>query len=93
MKFDKESTETRREKLVEMLTRGVYDVTFTKVNGEIRCMPCTLRSDIIPAIEPKENKQDQKKKNNPDNMSVWCINKKEWRSFKIANVIEVIPCE
>jgi uncharacterized protein YdaU (DUF1376 family) len=29
----------------------------------------------------------KEKKVNPDIMSVWCLDKKEWRSFRIANVI------
>lgn len=92
MIFEKESVEKRREILDKMLKRNVCDVTFTKVNGEIRRMPCTLREDLVPTVSEKEN-TTQKKKHNADTMSVWCTDKNEWRSFRLANVTEVIPSE
>lgn len=83
----------RREIISTLLKQGVCEVTFTKVNGELRTMPCTLDSKIVPpAPEPKvlaEGEQPRVKKSNPDNMSVWCTDKNEWRSFKLANVTEV----
>ncbi len=93
MQFDNEDNNKRRELITEMLRRGVCDVTFTKVNGEVRRMPCTLREDLVPAVDNKESKKESKKKSSPDNMSVWCTDKQEWRSFKLANVTEVIPSE
>jgi hypothetical protein len=65
-------------------------VEFTKVNGEVRTMPCTLKTELIPPTPVKvlaEGKVPKVKKENPDAMSVWCLDKKEWRSFRIANVI------
>jgi hypothetical protein len=67
-------------------------VEFTKVNGELRSMPCTLKAEFIPDPTPAPNfanPQDppKVKKENPDVMSVWCLDKQEWRSFRIANVI------
>jgi hypothetical protein len=56
-------------------------------------MPCTLDPQIVPpTLEPKvlaEGEVPKIKKENPDVMSVWCLDKKEWRSFRIANVISV----
>jgi hypothetical protein len=83
----------RRAVIADLLHQGVCEVTFTKVNGELRTMPCTLDSKIVPpAPEPKilaEGEQPRTKKTNTDNMSVWCTDKNEWRSFKLANVTEV----
>jgi hypothetical protein len=68
-------------------------ITFTKVNGEQRDMPCTLRPDIVPpAAPPKslaEGEVAKVKKSNPDIMNVWCTDKNEWRSFRLANFISV----
>jgi predicted DNA-binding transcriptional regulator YafY len=36
-------------------------------------------------IEPETPKQE--KKQNTDVMSVWCLDKKSWRSFRISNII------
>ncbi len=83
----------RRSILADLLRQGICEITFTKVNGELRTMPCTLDSKIVPpAPEHKvlaEGEQPRVKKANPDNMSVWCTDKNEWRSFKLVNVTEI----
>ena len=84
-------TITTREQLSDLLHTGECIVEFTKVNGEVRAMPCTLDPRIVPpAPEPKvlaEGEVPKVKKENPNVMNVWCLDKKEWRSFRIANVI------
>ena len=79
-----------REQLSELLYTGECVVEFTKINGEVRSMPCTLKAELIPPAPIKvlaEGKVPKVKKENPEIMSVWCLDKKEWRSFRIANVI------
>ena len=79
------------EALRTLLLENECVVEFTKVNGETRSMPCTLNPHIVPpAPESKvlaEGEVLKVKKENPDVMNVWCLDKKEWRSFRIANVI------
>jgi hypothetical protein len=83
------------EALHTLLLENECVITFTKVNGEQREMPCTLRSDIVPPtpvhVTNTDNPVDfpKVKKSNPDIMNVWCTDKKEWRSFRIANFISV----
>ena len=83
----------RRTVIAELLRQGVCEVTFTKINGELRTMPCTIDPRIVPpAPGPRvlaEGEIARVKKSNPDNMSVWCTDKNEWRSFKLANVTEI----
>lgn len=79
-----------KEEIVALLQAGVCEVTFTKVNGEIRQMPCTLKSELLPVVDNKLN-EEKTRKQNPDNLSVWCTDKNEWRSFKIANVQQITP--
>ena len=77
------------EALRTLLLENECVVEFTKVNGEVRSMPCTLDPRIV-APEPKvlaEGEVPKVKKENPNVMNVWCLDKKEWRSFRIANVI------
>lgn len=85
--------EVKRKELTEALRSNVCEVTFTKVNGETRVMPCTLNPAIVPpAPEPKvlaEGEVAKVKKSNPETMSVWCMDKKEWRSFRVANVTDL----
>jgi hypothetical protein len=47
-------------------------------------MPCTLKEDVIPNVEPKGTK-----KSNDAVVSVWCLDKKEWRSFRVDNVVDL----
>jgi hypothetical protein len=80
-------TTLTREQLTELLHTGECVVEFTKVNGELRTMPCTLKAELIPPAPVVEGKTPKEKKPNPDVLSVWCLDKKEWRSFRVANVI------
>ena len=80
-----------KEEIVAMLQAGICQVTFTKVNGELRKMPCTLKEELLPAKPVKNLQEEKTRKSNADNLSAWCTDKNEWRSFKIANVQEVVP--
>ena len=81
-------------------------MTFTKVDGTVRTMPCTLDESIIPPIKNSQVITDEleypdpsgvvrramkPKKSNPEVLSVWCTDKQEWRSFRVANVTLVEP--
>ena len=79
-----------REELQTMLRTGTYTVTFTKVNGDQRSMPCTLLESYIPESEkPKGTKTLSPKQ--MENLSVYSLESQAWRSFKIDNVIKVEP--
>lgn len=83
------------EALHTLLLENECVITFTKINGEQREMPCTLRPDVVPPPVVHETNTDNPvdfpkvKKVNPDVMNVWCTDKKEWRSFRLANFISV----
>ena len=89
-------TTITRDQLSALLHTGECVVEFTKVDGTVRAMLCTLNEALLPPppvhITNTDNPVDfpvlkREKKLNPDIMSVWCLDKKEWRSFRIANVI------
>jgi|TARA_B110000503_G_C7002791_1_gene352244 Na+-translocating ferredoxin:NAD+ oxidoreductase RnfG subunit len=79
-----------KQELTEQLMSGVYNVTFTKVDGTERTMPCTLKESILPPAK-KEDPLSQKKVRaiNDEVLVVYCTDKNEWRSFRLANVISV----
>lgn len=88
------SVEDRHRGLTTALRMNLCAVTFTKVDGSIRTMPCTLKYERLPSIPQtlsEGNKQSEKKHKqfNPNVLSVWCLDKQEWRSFKVMNVISV----
>lgn len=80
----------RNDWLKGLLRNGTYDITFTKVNGETRTMPCTLESSKLPTAVVKENTTVQVEKVvKPDSLRVWCTDKQEWRSFRVMSVTSI----
>ena len=77
-----------KEQIVEALKANVCAVTFTKVNGEVRTMPCTLKEDIVPAYERKTPVKEATAKESAT-LSVWCIDKAAWRSFRVDSVTKL----
>ena len=77
-----------KEEIIETLKTSVCEVTFTKVNGEVRTMPCTLKEDIVPAYERKTPVKEATDKEKAT-LSVWCTDKNAWRSFRVDSVTEV----
>ena len=62
-------------------------VTFTKIDGTERTMPCTTDPSLMPEFAISEHHQTRLF--NPETMSVWCTDKQAWRSFKTMNVTSV----
>lgn len=80
-----------KEQIVSLLKQGICDVTFTKVNGELRTMPCTLRADLLPESKQKDLTFETIRERKDNVLSVWCTDKAAWRSFRVENVIQVDP--
>lgn len=80
-----------RDKVFKYLREGICEVTFTKVNGERRIMPCTLKAELLPQKDQKELTFETLKDDNKDAISVWCTDAQAWRSFKLSNLIDIIP--
>lgn len=62
-------------------------ITFTKVDGEERTMACTLRPDALPLLTLNET--NKTRPNKSETLSVWCLDKNQWRSFRVMNVTSV----
>ena len=77
-----------RSELQSQLQTEILEVTFTKVNGDKRVMNCTLMEQIMPTTT-EEKKDTTDKKVNEDILSVWDIDAKGWRSFRINTVTRV----
>jgi len=76
MQFDK-------EEIVKKLREGVCKVAFTKANGETRLMHCTLNEALLPEMSSEEvDKTATKRKDNPDTLAVWDVEKDGWRAFR-----------
>ena len=70
--------------ILDLLHKHDCEVTFTKVDGTERTMPCTLRSEVLPPMALTEHHKTKDYK--PETLSVWCLDKNEWRSFRISSV-------
>jgi hypothetical protein len=78
----------RNRYLRNLLGNNDCEITFTKVDGTLRTMPCTLRAEAMPQRVVTEE-HHVTKSYKPETLSVWCLDKSEWRSFRVANVTEV----
>jgi hypothetical protein len=81
------NTQEQNTWLRRLLSTGIFEVTFAKLDGEMRTMPCTLDEQYLPQVEVKEGKIKKEKRD--ETLSVWCTDKKEWRSFRVLNVVRV----
>ena len=61
-------------------------IRFIKKNGEERVIKCTLQEGKFPLYEKKT---DREKTPNKDILSVWDLEKEEWRSFKLDSIKNV----
>jgi hypothetical protein len=79
-----------RENLIELLRKEVVEVTFTKLDGDERVMPCTLIESYFP--DPKKETTQK----NDKVIAVWAVESQGFRSFrydrvkaiKVLNVME-----
>ena len=77
-------TADERNHYLRSILKEDHVITFTKVDGTERIMPCTLRDSALPA--PALTEHHKTRAYNPEVLSVWCLDKGEWRSFKVMNV-------
>ena len=75
-----------RKWLGEHLAYGPVTVVFEKKDGTLREMRCTLKD--VPQYERKTESETPRKKND-EVMSVYDMDKSEWRSFRIDSVKEI----
>jgi hypothetical protein len=85
--FELLTVDEKNRYLRDLLGKHDCEITFTKVDGSVRSMPCTLRTEAMPLREANEHHQTRLYK--PEILSVWCLDKSEWRSFRVANVTEI----
>jgi hypothetical protein len=78
-----EEQELYREWLQGVLKMHTVDLTFRKKDDTIREMKCTLIESMLPVIEKKT---DRVRKVNNDVLSVFDLEKNEWRSFRYDSI-------
>jgi hypothetical protein len=77
-----------RYELKQTLQKGVATVTFTKKDGSLREMKCTLNSEYLPPQLLQEGDVSDRKENE-DVLAVWDIDSNGWRSFRMDSIISI----
>jgi arginine repressor len=86
---DKKGIPTQEE-LYKLLKENVVEVTFTKLNGDQRIMPCTLVESYLPPAKKDEPLTQKKVREITDKViAVWAIESKGFRSFRYDRVTAV----
>jgi len=63
-------------------------VTFEKTDGSLREMNATLQPSYLPEVNEKSTKKPRKE--NPNVVAVWDVDKDAWRSFRIDSIKEFL---
>lgn len=78
-----------KEELVKLLKERVVTIKFRKKDDTVRKMICTLSEEYLPEPEPlAEGEVKRTKKDNPNTLPVWDLEKLAWRSFRVDSVVE-----
>ena len=83
-----------RKELKDLLRESVIRVNFTKADGTVRDLKCTLVYDLIPMEQRPADKMPTRNSSRPENfdtITVFDVENAGWRSFRLdsINFIEV----
>ena len=73
-----------RQEIVDLLQNKTCLITFKKKDDTERRMLCTLQQSVVPTIKGTGVKKTD------DVISVFDIEKEDWRSFRVDSVISVV---
>lgn len=77
--------------LLEILNAREATVKFTKLDGELRTMRCTLNPSLLPeAITQQWDRLNPAKANQTDLVTVYDLEMDGWRCFHPESIIEVL---
>jgi hypothetical protein len=80
-----------KDQLLKILQENVVEVTFTKLDGEQRIMPCTLIPEYLPPAKKDEPITQKKVRETSDKVVVaWATESKGFRSFRYDRVEKVV---
>lgn len=79
-----------KDELLDLLHNNVANITFTKVNGDVRVLKGTLLDQYLPQKEVETIAETQTRKATNDNVVVtWDIENDGYRSFRVDSVTAV----
>lgn len=78
--------ESKKQGILSALEKGIVDLQFKKVNGDLRNMVATRNYDLIP--EEKHPKTEDKREYNDTIVILFDLEVEDWRSFRVENLVE-----
>lgn len=75
--------------IVDQLRSNVLEVSFVKLDGDTRVMPCTLLTEYMPEASETKVQQVDNYSVNKSVVRAFAIDKQAWRSFRLENVTGV----
>lgn len=75
--------------LTKALEVGPVTVIFTKKDGSLRELRCTLNENFVKGVRTDDSTTTTRK-TNPDVMPVYDLDNHEWRSFRWDSVKEIV---
>ena len=76
-----------RDDLMETLRKEIVEVTFLKLDGDERKMPCTLITSFLPPAKKEDPLTQKKVREVSDKVcAVWAVEAKGFRSFRYDRV-------
>jgi hypothetical protein len=82
----KAENDNLRHEIISFLKEGICEVVFTKKNGDRRVMQATLMSSRLPPIDPSKERADKPAGRYGDQIRVFDVEAKSWRSFNVASL-------
>ena len=71
------------------LENCIAEITFTKTDGSVREMRCTLMTDYLPQKQIDENVRHVPRRENDGVLAVWDIDNQDWRSFRLDSIANI----
>lgn len=91
VKTSKQDLEILKYRLKTLLKDNILDVSFTKVDGTLRNMKCTLKPTLLPdSAFLTADERERSYTVSEDVLPVWDVEKNAWRSFRIDSVHDYI---
>jgi hypothetical protein len=87
--FSESEKETFKKWLQGLLETSLVHLTFTKKDGTIREMKCTLMDNYIPNVQKDFGEDAPVKSRSKDTVSFWDIESEGWRSCRYDSITQI----
>lgn len=72
--------------LLERLHAERMNITFTKADGTVRHMHCSLHADLLPEPEAEKAVEETEKNEHKDFIRVFDLDKSAWRTVRLDRI-------